>query len=144
MPLVWAHAEFLKLLAARERGRPIELLTAIEERYGVTAGATGSLDSTPSWHWRSDSPIVRLPDGRDLVIEDLKPFTVHFAFYGWKSIADRAAVAQPFGLWAVRFQRRSWRTGLSSTLPGSMRTRGRTSTTASNSAAGSKSLRTAR
>ena len=29
MPLLWSHAEFLKLLIARERGRPIELLTRV-------------------------------------------------------------------------------------------------------------------
>ena len=37
MPLVWAHAEFLKLLSAREHGRPVELLQAVEKRYGGTA-----------------------------------------------------------------------------------------------------------
>lgn len=34
MPLVWAHAEFLKLQAARTHGRPIELLDIVRERYG--------------------------------------------------------------------------------------------------------------
>lgn len=33
MPLVWAHAEFLKLLVARDRKRPLELLDAVWHRY---------------------------------------------------------------------------------------------------------------
>lgn len=37
MPLVWAHAEFLKLLAARGQGRPLELLASVERRYGAAA-----------------------------------------------------------------------------------------------------------
>ena len=42
MPLLWAHAEFLKLLIARESGRPVELLQVVEQRYGgsVTRRAT--------------------------------------------------------------------------------------------------------
>ncbi len=116
MPLVWAHAEFLKLMVARDRGRPIELLDAIEERYGaVTAAASeavseqssaigiGAAQSPPTWHWRVDAPIVRLPHERDLMIEDLDPFSLHYGFDRWNRIADRIAVAQPFGIWAVRF-----------------------------------------
>ena len=34
MPLVWAHAEFLKLLMARERGRPVEWLDSVERHFG--------------------------------------------------------------------------------------------------------------
>jgi len=34
MPLLWAHAEFLKLLVAHEAGRPVELLRLAERRYG--------------------------------------------------------------------------------------------------------------
>jgi glucoamylase len=111
MPLLWAHAEFVKLLVARERGRPIELLAAIEERYGAINAASGLLaeaagprppDPTPAWHWRMDVPIVRLPAGRDLLIEDLVPFSLHFGFDGWKGVGDRPAVAQPFSIWAAR------------------------------------------
>ncbi len=33
MPLVWAHAELLKLLTAAKRGEPLELLDAVRSRY---------------------------------------------------------------------------------------------------------------
>jgi glucoamylase len=97
MPLLWSHAEFLKLLVARERGRPVELLGAVEDRYG---GAT--VRTAPVWHWRDEVPVMRLEAGRALQIEDRRPFTLHYGFDGWQSPADSEAIAQPFGLWAAR------------------------------------------
>jgi glucoamylase len=100
MPLLWSHAEFLKLLVARERGRPVELLCAVEQRYG---GSAPPADSAAVWHWRNEVPIARLRHDRGLLIEDREPFTLHFGFNGWQRVQERAAEAQPFGLWAVRF-----------------------------------------
>ena len=96
MPLVWAHAEFLKLLIAREAGRPVELLRAVEERYG---GREARL--AEAWHWRDEVPVRILEQGRALHIEDRRPFTLHMGFDGWKGVGEREALPQPFGLWAV-------------------------------------------
>jgi glucoamylase len=96
MPLLWSHAEFLKLLIARERGRPIELLKCVEERYG------GSRVCRPSAsHWRTELPVVSIPRGVSLRIEDRSPFSLHFGFNGWQKVQDRDARSQPFGLWSV-------------------------------------------
>jgi glucoamylase len=96
MPLLWSHAEFLKLLIAREQGRPIELLKCVEQRYG------GSRVRRPSaWHWRTELPLVSVPKGLALRIEDRCPFSLHFGFDGWQRVQDRAARLQPFGLWSV-------------------------------------------
>jgi len=98
MPLLWSHAEFLKLLIARERGQPIELLQSVQKRYG---GATAR--AAAAWHWRHEVPIARLEAGRALRIEDREPFTLHFGFEGWQQIQDRTAAPGPFGLWLVQF-----------------------------------------
>jgi glucoamylase len=104
MPLLWAHAEFLKLLVAREQGRPVELLQAVQRRYGDLSGAAGA--SAPravaAHHWRNEVPLIHLPRGRDLLIEDRVPFSLHFGVDRWQRIEDRAARPQPFGLWAAR------------------------------------------
>ncbi|HEX7002049.1 MAG TPA: glycoside hydrolase family 15 protein [Trueperaceae bacterium] len=73
MPLVWAHAEFLKLLHARDTGRPIELLDVVRRRYA------SKRPSAATWHWRADAPFDSLPAGRSLSIEGAEPFeiTVH-------------------------------------------------------------------
>jgi hypothetical protein len=111
--LLWAHAEFLKLLVARERRRPIELLHAVEQRYlGSNSGSKGSIgeQTTPRprgptalvWHWRDEVPVLHLEAGRALLIEDRMAFTLHFGFDGWQRTEVRTAVMQPFGLWGVR------------------------------------------
>lgn len=96
MPLVWAHAEFLSLLAARERGRPIEFSERAWERWH------GEPAQARVWHWRQSAPFGRLPPGRDLRIEADAPFLLHFGFDGWQAVQDRASAPAPFGLHAVR------------------------------------------
>lgn len=111
MPLLWAHAEFLKLLVARERGRPVEWLDAVarhfghrpvarprEERVSEVSYARGG---AAVWHWREEVPIERLPRGKSLAIEDRVPFTLHLGFDGWQRVEDRHAEHTSFGLWAV-------------------------------------------
>jgi glucoamylase len=90
MPLVWAHAEFLKLLVARERGRPLELLDAVRGRYGDSQRAAAK------WHWRDTAPVTTLPAGRSLVIESRRPFSLHYGFEGWQRVQDQPS--QPLGL----------------------------------------------
>jgi glucoamylase len=95
MPLLWSHAEFLKLLIARESGRPVELLHSVAQRYENAAPAARA------WHWRHEVPIGRLAAGRALRIQDREPFTLHFGFNGWNELQDREAQAGLFGLWTV-------------------------------------------
>ena len=68
MPLVWAHAEFLNLLAARHYGRPPKLLASVEQRYQARRPVAAT------WHWRRTEPFARLPSGRNLLIENAARF----------------------------------------------------------------------
>jgi glucoamylase len=97
MPLLWAHAEYLKLLVARAAGKPVELLKAIEERYAAKVPAAAT------WHWRTEARFDRLVDGRHLAVEDRQSFVLHFGFDGWQNISERWATQGPFGLWSVTF-----------------------------------------
>ncbi|THF87455.1 glucan 1,4-alpha-glucosidase [Deinococcus sp. KSM4-11] len=96
MPLVWTHAEFLKLLVAREAGFPVERLRGVEARYALPRPAT-------EWRWRNETPVQELPAARDLVIEAPVPFTLHCGWDGWQDAHDLQAVKGAFGLWLVRF-----------------------------------------
>jgi glucoamylase len=98
MPLLWTHAEFLKLLVARECGRPVELLKAVEQHFVGTAVRAETI------HWRDEVPLHHLDAGRALLIEAREPFTLRFGFDSWQRAAERAAMALPFGLWGVRFE----------------------------------------
>jgi len=115
MPLVWSHAEFLKLLVARERGKPVEWLDGIERHFGhraiarssepVMSDANRARGAASLWHWREEVPVVRLPRGKTLAIEDREPFTLHLGFDGWLRVEDRRAERTPFGLWSVMLSR---------------------------------------
>ncbi|MGR3249182.1 MAG: glycoside hydrolase family 15 protein [Paracoccus sp. (in: a-proteobacteria)] len=94
MPLLWTHAEFIKLLIARREGKPVERLACVATRYAAPRPPRAS-------RWRDSAPLAALPDGSDLVIEDANPFSLHFGLDGWDAPQDRAAETGPFGLWRV-------------------------------------------
>ncbi|OLV16201.1 glycoside hydrolase family 15 protein [Deinococcus marmoris] len=100
MPLVWAHAEYLKLLWAREHGQAYEALAAVKERY-LEGGPPPKIR-----FWRTDSLSFELPAGLSLWIEDTRPFTLSFGFGAaavWEGVQEREAQAGVFGLWRVEF-----------------------------------------
>lgn len=97
MPLVWAHAEFLKLLVARATKRPTELMESVITRYGQAR------PSAPRWHWRPFSPFSLMPAGKALLIEAAEPFVLHWSLDGWAQTQDSHATAGPFGMYGVAF-----------------------------------------
>lgn len=98
MPLVWAHAEFLKLLAAEANGRPAELLGVVDQRYG------GKAPVAAQWHWRENSPFMALPGGKALLIEREAPFDLQFGFDEGQRSERRASVPSVFGMHSVRLE----------------------------------------
>ncbi len=100
MPLMWAHAEFVKLVHARASGKPIELLGVVEDRYGARR------PEAATWHWRSEAPFERLPAGRDLLVEAHRPFVVHAGFDGWRDVHERPSRPLGLGMHGVRWSSR--------------------------------------
>ena len=96
MPLLWAHAEFLKLVVAGHTGRPVERLRCVEEH--VAAHRESGADT---WRWRNEAPVTELPAGRALRIQSPVPFTLHYGFNGWQGVSERAARPATFGLWSA-------------------------------------------
>jgi glucoamylase len=96
MPLLWAHAEFLKLVIAQESRRPVEMLQRVEKRYGGSTKHAGAV-----WHWRDEVPVWYLQAGKSLCVEARCPFVLHFGFDDWQEIQERDAQQQPFGMWSV-------------------------------------------
>ncbi len=80
-PLVWAHAELLKLAAAHQSGRPVELLDCIDQ-HRMGRRLSGAI------HWRSDLPVDQIPTGARLIIEDNRPFMLHVGVNGWQEVED--------------------------------------------------------
>jgi glucoamylase len=95
MPLVWTHAEFLKLLIARRDGKPVELLDSVAGRYG------GAMPISKYTRWRNETPVATLVTGRTLQVEDRRDFTLHLGWDGWQEVEDLPSQPLPFGLWGV-------------------------------------------
>ncbi|MGH8113364.1 MAG: glycoside hydrolase family 15 protein [Rhodanobacteraceae bacterium] len=89
MPLVWAHAEFLKLALAVTRRAPIERLKAVAERYRQPRRPV-------CVHWRDTSPCLHLGAGARLSVEATEPFVLHVGHDGWQHVAD--VESSPVGL----------------------------------------------
>jgi glucoamylase len=96
MPLLWAHAEFLKLLSAQADRRASESLAIIDERYG------GKRPTAATWHWREASPFDTLPAGRSLLIERTAPFSLSYALDGAPR-SQMQSTPMPLGMHAVSF-----------------------------------------
>lgn len=90
MPLVWAHAEFLKLLVARGEGHPLERTDAVWSRW------SGQCPQAATWHWRDCIPFDALPARNALLVEATSPFTLHVGTDGWRDVLDQNS--RPVGL----------------------------------------------
>lgn len=91
MPLVWAHAEFLKLLAAKTSERPVELFDPVLERWDR------EVPKAATWFWRAASAFNTAPRGRTLQFEAAEPFTLAYRVDDGAEISVQAGQT-PFGL----------------------------------------------
>ncbi|VAX12767.1 Glucan 1,4-alpha-glucosidase [hydrothermal vent metagenome] len=72
MPLVWAHAEFIKLAHSRASGRPLDRPAAVWRRYH------GKQWTSKITVWSPQAPVDTLQAGEALCICLLQPTSIHF------------------------------------------------------------------
>lgn len=82
MPLVWAHAEYVKLLRSLRDGRVFDMPPQTVKRY-IKDKTSSNLVL-----WRFDEKRVTMPVGKTLRIELLAPATVHWTVDNWQTIND--------------------------------------------------------
>ena len=82
MPLVWAHAEFVKLCASVELGHAIDRPDPVWNRY------RGERPSVPWTTWRFNQRARALSAGRILRVELTAPARVHWSADGWQTAQD--------------------------------------------------------
>lgn len=92
MPLVWAHAEYLKLARSLADGRVFDTPPQTLERY-VTGDTRSRLVQ-----WRFNQKIRELPAGRILRVETLAPAVVHWSADGWRTVRDTATLDSGLGV----------------------------------------------
>jgi glucoamylase len=82
MPLVWAHAEFVKLAASRALGRPFDRPEAVWRRYG------GRRPAPAEALWSPRAPIAQMRAGQGLWLCLPRPARVHHGVDGWQATAE--------------------------------------------------------
>jgi glucoamylase len=82
MPLVWAHAEYVKLLRSLNDGHIFDMPPQTAARYIATKTIS------PCLLWRFNHKIRSLPAGKVLRVEVPAPCRVHWSADGWKTAVD--------------------------------------------------------
>jgi glucoamylase len=82
MPLVWAHAEYLKLRRSLRDGRVFDLPPQTVQRYLTEKTVS------PRMVWRFNHKIRSMPAGKNLRIETLAPAVIHWSADDWNTVQD--------------------------------------------------------
>jgi len=82
MPLVWAHAEYLKLRRSLRDGRVFDMPPQTVQRYLVGKAIS------PRMVWRFNHKIRSIPAGKSLRIETLAPGTIHWSDDDWNAVQN--------------------------------------------------------
>ena len=82
MPLVWAHAEYVKLRRSLREGRVFDMPPQTVQRY--LKEKTGSPYAT----WRFNHKCRTMAMGKTLRLETLTSATVHWSDDGWRTVHD--------------------------------------------------------
>jgi glucoamylase len=95
MPLVWAHAEYVKLARSIEEGRVFDMPPQTVKRY-IDRHST-----SPFATWRFNNKSRAIPQGKKLRIETAAAPVVHWSCDDWKSSQDVSGVDTTIGMWVV-------------------------------------------
>ena len=82
MPLVWAHAEYLKLQRSLRDGKVFDLPPQTVQRYLIDKIVS------PRMVWRFNHKIRWMPVGKKLRIETLVPAIIHWSGDSWRTVKE--------------------------------------------------------
>lgn len=95
MPLVWAHAEFIKLCHSQVLGYPVDRPAATWRRY------RGRVPQPDFRVWRFRQQVSALRAGQTLRVLLASPFVLHWGVNGWRSVQDMPSEDWGFGHVAI-------------------------------------------
>lgn len=97
MPLVWAHAEYVKLLRSARDRAVIDLIEPVYRRY-VVQGVTSPLQV-----WMFNHKLRAAQAARPLRIEALAPARLHWSANSWATVEDVELPDEGLGIYAHEF-----------------------------------------
>jgi len=98
MPLAWAHAEWVKLAAARALGHPTERLNSVWQRYA------GKRPDPDTWVWTPGAPLPAIPPDKTLLLVFPGEAVLHFGFDGWQQVAELSTLPAGLGMHSLRLE----------------------------------------
>jgi glucoamylase len=93
LPLVWAHAEYVKLARSIADGKVVDWIPEVANRY-----ASRKRRPPPREVWKFSRQPTILPLGWPLRIQAGAPFTLHWSEDAWQSSHDLASTPTSLGL----------------------------------------------
>jgi len=91
MPLMWAHAEYIKLLRSLRDGAVFDVIPGVAERY-----RNGTRRALEVWKFNRQARSVAA--GTLLRVQADTPFTLHWTMDEWRHAADTSATSTALGL----------------------------------------------
>lgn len=98
MPLMWAHAEYVKLLRSAADGKVFDLIPEVAQRY------LGDTERTKLEVWKHNRQVSRVKAGWTLRIQADAPFMLHSTTDGWQDNADTQSTSTKLGIDYVDIQ----------------------------------------
>jgi glucoamylase len=86
-PLVWAHAEYLKLLKSVVDGEVFDCLSVVKERYAGEPGQRNFANKIEIF--QTSRPVARLKAGMTLRVVDTARFRMTYSVDGWKTVLTK-------------------------------------------------------
>lgn len=93
MPLMWAHAEYIKLLRSLYDGQLFDLIPEVRERYVVTRTACKPLEI-----WKPNRRVCAVKRGFTLRIQAPAPFRLRWSRDEWRTAEDTSSSPTALGI----------------------------------------------
>ena len=104
-PLVWAHAEYIKLRRSLKDGAIFDQAPQPVQRYQVEKR------TSPYFGWRYNNKPRSMPCGKILRLILLAPGLVHWSIDGWRTTQDMEATDSGVGIWVLDLPTEKMRVG---------------------------------
>jgi glucoamylase len=91
-PLMWAHAEYIKLLRSASDSRVFDMIDEVKDRYLEPGRRPSRLRV-----WKSNRRVKSVSPGDRLRIQATEPFTLHWSNDEWRHANDTGSTSTPIG-----------------------------------------------
>ncbi|MGZ8450269.1 MAG: glycoside hydrolase family 15 protein [Candidatus Deferrimicrobiaceae bacterium] len=92
-PLMWAHAEYIKLLRSAADGKVFDLVPEVADRY-----LSGRRGGKPMEIWKHNRQVPEVREGVILRVQTGAPFLLHWTRNDWGTVVDSRSIPTSLGI----------------------------------------------